>query len=286
MPKRKRRRATTGRRSREAELASSTRSSDPVETSADDIFDGGQTKDTENLDEWLWKGGEPNDKNDIEHAFAAAYEHPTSGDLIIYFGLDRMDNNGDAAAGFWFLKKPVEQKTIDADGDGDTENVFVFQGTNTLATHSVGDTLVQTDFTKGGSIERVEAYQWGVAPAGARFSRAARSAISHGADCDVAVSGDNLCGQVNKNGETVPGNWPELTVGGVTDSYFFKVPAAWLPRGRSRRPPSSRAASMPPSCSGRTSAPRSSSPRRASPSPRPQCSRTRRKRRSTCAPST
>ena len=44
---------------------------DPVETSADDIFDGGQTKDTENLDEWLWKGGEPNDKNDIEHAFAA-----------------------------------------------------------------------------------------------------------------------------------------------------------------------------------------------------------------------
>ena len=153
---------------------------DPVETSADDIFDGGQTKDTENLDEWLWKGGEPNDKNDIEHAFAAAYEHPTSGDLITSLRLDRMDNSGDAAAGFWFLKKPVEQKTIDADGDGDTENVFVFQGTNTLATHSVGDTLVQTDFTKGGSIERVEAYQWGVAPAGGPGSAGPRPQHLHG----------------------------------------------------------------------------------------------------------
>jgi uncharacterized repeat protein (TIGR01451 family) len=198
---------------------------DPVETPADDIFDGGQTKDTENLDEWFWKGAEPNDKNDIEHAFAAAYEHQTTDDLILYFGLDRMDNSGDAAAGFWFLKKPVEQKTIDSDGDGDTENVFVFEGTNTLATHSVGDTLVQTDFTKGGSIERIEAYQWGVAPTGDPVQPGSPLRnISSGADCDGAPAGDNLCGQVNRNSETVPTNWPEQTVNGVTDSYFFKGP--------------------------------------------------------------
>ena len=198
---------------------------DPVESSTDDIFDGGQTKDTENLDDWFWKGAEANDKNDIEHAFASAYEHPTTGDLIIYFGLDRMDNSGDAAAGFWFLKKPVEQKTIDSDGDGDTENVFVHEGTNTLATHSVGDTLVQTDFTKGGSIERIEAYQWGVAPTGDPVQPGSPLRnISTGADCDVASPGNNLCGQVNKNSETVPTNWPEQTVNGVTDSYFFKGP--------------------------------------------------------------
>jgi hypothetical protein len=199
---------------------------DPVESSADDIFDGGQTKDTENLDEWFWKGAESNDKNDIEHAFASAYEHPTTGDLIIYFGLDRMDNSGDAAAGFWFLKKPVEQKTIDSDGDGDTESVFVFEGTNTLATHSVGDTLVQTDFTKGGSIERIEAYQWGVAPTGDPVQPGSPLRnISSGADCDTASAGDNLCGQVNQNSETVPSNWPEQTVNGITDSYFFKGPS-------------------------------------------------------------
>ena len=208
---------------------------DPVESSLDDIFIGGQTKDTENINEWFWKEGEPNDKNDIEHAFAASYEHPASGDLIIYFGLDRMDNSGDAAAGFWFLKKPVEQKTIDSDGDGDVESVFVFAGTNTLASHTIGDTLVQTDFTKGGSIERIEAYQWGVAPAGSPVTPTSPlRQIATGSDCDVAPAGDTLCGQVNRNPETVPANWPELTVDGVTDSYFFKgsggvAPSATFP---------------------------------------------------------
>jgi hypothetical protein len=206
---------------------------DPVESPADDILDGGQTKDTENLNEWFWKGAEPNDKNDIEHAFAAAYEH-ASGDLIIYFGLDRMDNSGDAAAGFWFLKKPVEQKTIDSDGDGDTENVFVFKGTNTLATHTTGDTLVQTDFTKGGSIERIEAYQWGVATGSPVQPGSPLRNISTGADCDVAPTGDNLCGQVNQGSQTVPANWPQLTAGGTTASYFFKgsggvAPSATFP---------------------------------------------------------
>ena len=195
---------------------------DPVESSADDIFDGGQTKDINNINEWFWKGGEPNDKNDIEHAFAAAYTHAGTGDLIIYFGLDRMDNSGDAAAGFWFLKKPVEQKTIDSDGDGDTENVFVFQGTNTLATHSVGDTLVQTDFTNGGTLERIEAFQWGVAGGQPVQPGSPLRSMFTGADCGSSPPGDLLCGEVNRNSETVPANWPELTAGATTARYFFK----------------------------------------------------------------
>ena len=148
------------------------------------------------------------------------------------------------------------------------------------------ETLVQTDFTKGGSIERVEAYQWGVAPAGARFSRAARPQYLHGRGLRRGRVGDNLCGQVNKNGETVPGNWPELTVGGVTDSYFFKGPGGVAASGTFPTATFFEGGVNATKLFGRTSAPRSSSPRRASPSPRPQCSRTRRKRRSTCAPST
>jgi Domain of unknown function DUF11 len=203
---------------------------DPVETSLDDIFTGGLTKDTENIDAWFWKGGEATDKNDIEHAFAAAYEHPTTGDLIVYFGLDRMDNSGDAAAGFWFLKKPVEQKTLDSDGDGDVESVFVYEGTNTLAEHSDGDTLVQTDFTNGGDIERIEAYQWGVAPDGDPVQPGSDlRRIETGADCDVAVAGDNLCGQVNRSATNVPGNWPTLTRNGVTARFFFKGPGGVAP---------------------------------------------------------
>lgn len=133
---------------------------DPVEDPGDDIFDGGQTKDTTDIDGWSWKGAEPNDKNDIQHAFAAAYEDPDNGHLIVYFGLDRLDSSGNAAAGFWFLKQPVEQKTIAG------ENIFVYKGTNTPAEHSVGDVLVQSDFTNGGTVERIDAYGWGIAPAG------------------------------------------------------------------------------------------------------------------------
>ena len=199
---------------------------DPVESPADDIFDGGQTKDTTDIDSWFWKDGQPADKNDIEHAFAAAYEDPDTGDLIVYFGLDRMDNSGDAAAGFWFLKKPVEQKTLDSDSDGDTESVFVYEGTNTRAEHSVDDTLIQTDFTKGGSIARIEAYQW-LSPDqdGNVQNGSPLQQISTGADCDDEDPGDpadNLCGQVNRSSQAVPSNWPQQTVGSTTASYFFK----------------------------------------------------------------
>ena len=199
---------------------------DPVESPADDIFDGGQSKDTSDIDAWSWKGAEPNDKNDIQHAFAAAYEDPDNGHLIVYFGLDRLDSSGDAAAGFWFLKRPVEQVTIDG------KNVFVYKGTNTLAEHSVGDVLVQSDFTNGGVVERIDSYGWGVAPAGSQVQPGSPlRLIAEGADCDDDAEPPELCGQVNDGGEDVPANWPGSVnpagsvkfkaPGGVVDSTVF-----------------------------------------------------------------
>jgi hypothetical protein len=188
---------------------------DPVESPGDDIFDGGGSKDTNDIDSWKWKGAEPNDKNDIQHAFAAAYENPDDGHLIVYFGLDRLDSSGDAAAGFWFLKKPVEQKTIDGN------EIFVYKGTNTPAEHSIGDVLVQSDFTNGGIVERIDAYGWGIAPAGSSVQPGSPlRQIATGADCDVAVEPPELCGQVNDGGEAVPTNWP----GSPTGTVKFKGP--------------------------------------------------------------
>ena len=199
---------------------------DPVESPADDIFDGGQSKDTSDIDAWSWKGAEPNDKNDIQHAFAAAYEDPDNGHLIVYFGLDRLDSSGDAAAGFWFLKRPVEQVTING------KNVFVYKGTNTLAEHSVGDVLVQSDFTNGGVVERIDSYGWGVAPAGSQVQPGSPlRLIAEGADCDDDAEPPELCGQVNDGGEDVPANWPGSVnpagsvkfkgPGGVSNSTVF-----------------------------------------------------------------
>ncbi|WP_428775559.1 hypothetical protein [Vibrio sp.] len=98
------------------------------------VFTGGR-KDIQDLDKWGWKDGSSPDKDEITNAYAAAYKDAvtTNGDLIIYFGADRISNKGDAFLGFWFFKNPVT-----AEGDGS------FNGL-----HTPGDVLVLTNFPQG-----------------------------------------------------------------------------------------------------------------------------------------
>jgi len=118
------------------------------------IYWKGGSKDINDVTEWWYKDGSVPDKDDITNAYAAAYSNPTKvckksavddtrvpctdagavtvhdvGDLIVYFGLDRYANDGDAFAGFWFFQKEValdgnnrftgEHKARDANGPGD-----------------------------------------------------------------------------------------------------------------------------------------------------------------------
>lgn len=82
------------------------------------IFTGGGSKDILDISSWAHTTGSVPDKDDITNAYAAAYVNPADvshggslmhrqGDLIIYFGLDRYANNGDAFAGFWFFQDDV-----------------------------------------------------------------------------------------------------------------------------------------------------------------------------------
>jgi hypothetical protein len=66
-----------------------------IETSDDDVF-AQSSKDTNNINTWKWKDQFPEGKNDIENAYVAAYTNQDD-ELILYFGIDRMANNGDAA---------------------------------------------------------------------------------------------------------------------------------------------------------------------------------------------
>ncbi|PYQ57199.1 MAG: hypothetical protein DMF58_18870 [Acidobacteria bacterium] len=73
---------------------------------ADDILSGGGSKDIYDFSKWAWKqtaNTSVQAKDDIAHAFAAAYQL-ANGHTAIYFGMDRFDNSGDATAGFWFLQ--------------------------------------------------------------------------------------------------------------------------------------------------------------------------------------
>ena len=88
---------------------------DPVSSAEDSFYTGGGSKDVRDIPAWAY--GTTNDvipdKDDIADAFAAAYTDPDDDHTIIYFGIDRYDNNGDAETGFWFF-----QDLVSLDGNG------------------------------------------------------------------------------------------------------------------------------------------------------------------------
>jgi hypothetical protein len=118
------------------------------------IFTGGGSKDAEEISQWAWKddaGGLP-DKDNIENAYARAYD--VNGDQILYFGLDRFTNNGDAQLGFWFFHKAIA--TVGT-GQG------TFSGehqTAAEANSTVGDVLILANLSNGGAQATIQVLEW------------------------------------------------------------------------------------------------------------------------------
>ena len=108
------------------------------------IFTGGGSKDQLNLNQWQWKDGGVPDKDDITNAFAAVYS--VGGTQRLYFGADRLANNGDAQIGFWFFQSVVK---LGSNG------TFVDENGNP-ATHEVGDILILSNFTQGGTLTNIQ----------------------------------------------------------------------------------------------------------------------------------
>jgi uncharacterized repeat protein (TIGR01451 family) len=165
-------------------------------TSDEHLFTGGQTKDGIDIDSWKWTTGPGvQDKNDIEHAYAAAYTN-ADGHQIVYFGQDRYAQNGDAFVGFWFLQNGVSEK---ADG--------TFNGV-----HADGDILVQVNFTNGGVISTFLVSKW---------ESGGLASVANGVDCSAASTpaNDNVCGVVN--GDEINSPWPYTPKAGTAN----KIPA-------------------------------------------------------------
>jgi hypothetical protein len=125
---------------------------DKVNTNTDDIFTGGSSKDTQGIQQgpWLFTGSKPQGKDDISHAYAAAYIDPSNGHLIFFAGMDRFDNSGDSTAGFWLFQNPI----------GQNPNVTQNGGHPFTGTHTNGDIFLVSDFTIGGSVSTIAVYQW------------------------------------------------------------------------------------------------------------------------------
>jgi hypothetical protein len=125
-----------------------------------------------------------NSKIDIANAYAVAYTDPSTQDRILYFGLERYDNSGDANVGFWFLK----------DGSVDCSST---KGSVSFTGHHVnGDVLVVSAFTKGGLVSVVTAYEWLGDDATGGLNP---TPVATGVDCrdPLLVSPDATCATVN-----------------------------------------------------------------------------------------
>ena len=129
----------------------------------------------------------PTDKDDIVNAYAIAVQK--SGDLYVYFGVERFDNSGTAFIGVWLFQADVTCNLATGKFEGQK---------------STGDILILTDFTNGGAITSLKAYSWTAGPGSA--DPGTFTLIEDSADCDTTVAGDVLCGNVNLSNVTTP--WP------------------------------------------------------------------------------
>lgn len=186
---------------------------DPVDDPLDETFIGGGSKDERDTaaggitgQVWQHQISEVLDKDDIGHAFAAAYTDPVTGHLNIYFGADRFSNDGDAAIGFWFFKNQI---SLAADGK--------FSGL-----HSVGDILITSDFRKGGSASVINVFVWTGVAANPLQLRASAKVGNSGTPTGGFFSGDLFCAN------PTAGNTTPLACAQANDSPQ-PVPDSWTP---------------------------------------------------------
>jgi hypothetical protein len=136
-----------------------------------------------------------NSKIDVMNSYAAAYTAPATitgivnkGDQILYFGMERNTNTGDANVAFWFLQNKVG--CVAASGSQ------AFTGD-----HADGDLLVVSAFTKGGGVSTIDVYRW---DGGANGSLNPTSK-AHGVDCKTTSGGDAVCATTNSGPNAITG---------------------------------------------------------------------------------
>jgi hypothetical protein len=163
---------------------------DPTGAAENSFYTGGGSKDVNDISQWQY--GTSNDpvpdKDDIANLFAAAYT-ATGGHTILYFGMDRFDNNGDSETGFWFFKSPVS-----------LNNTGGFSGV-----HTTGDVLVLADWGGSSPVGDITVYQW----VGGKNPLTQLADNANG-DCALAGASQNFCAVVNRTTETPTQAWPFL----------------------------------------------------------------------------
>ncbi len=174
----------------------------PGSTGDNSSFTGGGSKDISDVSAWACKSeANTTDKGDIQNAYAAVATDPVTGNLLLYFGMEKNAPNGNNNMGVWFL----QDGSVGCDGTGVGGNGKAFAGN-----HLDGDILLVAAFTNGGSTPTISAYQWIDDGASGHLS----AVLDTGGKCDTSGSED-LCAITN-NGGSVTTPWQTTNKGSIT----------------------------------------------------------------------
>lgn len=177
------------------------------------VFRG--SKDTQDISTWSYALGSSPPKDDLLHAYAAAYTATTAvgstsvGDLLVYFGANRATFNGTASLGFWFFKNPI---ALD-----NANGRFINPNTNAPATHANGDVLVAFEYTNGGAVSGVRLFTWTGAGTGGQLVESGSIGVAPTTNPNVFCNGnDSICGSNNHEALNLP--WG----GAIAPGQFFE----------------------------------------------------------------
>jgi hypothetical protein len=130
------------------------------------------------------------DKGDLVNTYGVSYV-TAAGEQILYFGAEKNDASGTNNLGVWFLQDP-EVDCSDTQGGNGT----AFSGN-----HVIGDILVVSEFTGGGSTATITAYEWrpGDPAAVNNLVQLGTSGV-----CGQAGTDDRLCAITNVSNQVNP----------------------------------------------------------------------------------
>jgi len=108
---------------------------------------GGGPKNGDAITSYSWGSGTSSPKTELSNVYAVSHTK-ANGHPEVYFGAERLVNNGDSHMDFEFLQSVVSTTGNCSAGGGFTGN------------RTEGDLLFAVDFTNGGSLAGFTVYQW------------------------------------------------------------------------------------------------------------------------------
>jgi hypothetical protein len=173
-----------------------------VSGSVDRTVFAGSNKNNDAISTWNWATGNAPVKDDLANVYAYAVKNDV-GDLVLYFGGERLSPNGDSHIDLEFNQEEIKLDKATPCGSDQSAGPSDGSPCEFIGNKSEGDLIISLDYTKGGDLGSFEVR---------KFSNGnyVEVVTLPGPGCNDTFNGtaaDAICGFTN--GETIDGGgWP------------------------------------------------------------------------------